>query len=281
MYRIIFLDIDGTLRDETYGIPETTKTAIKMCKESGYYICLCTGRSIGTITNDVLDLEIDGIIAGGGSYIEFHNKVIKKDFFKKSTIEAVSFYLKDKNDKTAFTFETDDIVFMNEEAVNILSSLNNEKFKLLTKEEKIFVKNNEKIIYQENINDFNARVHKVNKICLWSTEEVLKKITNIFTENEIQLAQSFIFDSRNYYEIIQSNCNKGQAIISLCNYLNININETIAFGDGRNDIDMLKVVGTAIGIKNGSKEIFQYVDSICEEPKNDGIYSELKRRNII
>lgn len=281
MYRIIFFDIDGTLRDETYGIPETTKAAVKMCKENGYYICLCTGRSIGTITNDVLDLEIDGIIAGGGSYIEFHNKVIKKDFFKKSTIEAVSFYLKDKNNKTAFTFETDDIVFMNEEAVNILASLNNEKFKLLTKEEKIFVKNNEKIIYQENINDFNARVHKVNKICLWSTEEVFKKITNIFTENEIQLAQSFIFDSRNYYEIIQSNCNKGQAIISLCKYLNININETIAFGDGRNDIDMLKVVGTAIGIKNGSKEIFQYVDSICEEPKNDGIYSELKRRNII
>ena len=75
----------------TYGIPETTKTAIKMCKESGYYICLCTGRSIGTITNDVLDLEIDGIIAGGGSYIEFHNKVIKKDFLKKVQLRLLVF----------------------------------------------------------------------------------------------------------------------------------------------------------------------------------------------
>ena len=281
MYRIIFFDIDGTLRDEAYGIPETAKAAVKMCKENGYYLCLCTGRTIGTITNDVLDLAIDGIIAGGGSHIEFRNKVIKKDFFKESKIEAVSFYLKDKNDGTAFTFESDDIVFMNEEAVNILTSLNNEKFKSLTEEEKVFVKNNEKIVYQENINSFNAKIHKVNKICLWSTEEVFNRVTSVFTDNEIQLAQSFSFDSRNYYEIIQSNCNKGQAIISLCDYLNISINETIAFGDGRNDIDMLKVVGTAIGIKSGSKEIFEYVDSICEEPKKDGIYLELKRRNII
>ena len=44
---------------------------------------------------------------------------------------------------------------------------------------------------------------------------------------------------------------------------------------------MLKTVGTAIGVKGGNEEIFQYVTSICEEPMKDGIYLELKRRNII
>ncbi len=281
MYRIIFFDIDGTLRDEAYGIPETAKTAVNMCKKNGYYICLCTGRTIGTITDDVLDLAIDGVIAGGGSHIEFHNKIIKKDFFKENKIKAANFYLKDRSDGTAFTFETDDIVFMNKEAVNILTSLNNEKFNLLTEKERLFVEKNEKITYEENIHSFNEKLHKVNKICLWSTEKVFKKIISIFTDDDIQLSQSFKFDSRNYYEIIQSGCNKGQAIINLCKYLNININETIAFGDGRNDIDMLKTVGTAIGVKSGSKEIFDYVDSICEEPMKDGVYLELKRRSII
>ena len=132
MYRILFFDIDGTLRDEAYGIPETAKTAVNICKEKKYYICLCTGRTIGTITEDVLALNVDGVIAGGGSHIEFHKKLIKKSFFKEEKVRAVNIYLKDKNDNIAFTFETDDIVFMTEEAVKILTSLNGEKFKSLT-----------------------------------------------------------------------------------------------------------------------------------------------------
>ena len=281
MYRIIFFDIDGTLRDETYGIPETAKIAINMCRENGIYVCLCTGRTIETIPDDVLNLSIDGIISGGGSYIEFNNEIIKKSFFKVDKMKEASFYLKSINNETAFTFETDDIVFMNKEAVDILTSLNDEKFKLLSEEERKIVISKQKIIYDENIQSFDVNIHRVNKICLWSREEVFNKIKSIFSENEIQLAQSFNFDSRNYYEIIQKNCNKGEAILTLCNHLGIDINKTIAFGDGRNDIDMLKVVGTSIGVRSGSKEIFKYVDSICEEPMKDGIYLELKRKNVI
>ena len=281
MYRILFFDIDGTLRDEAYGIPETAKTAVNICKEKKYYICLCTGRTIGTITEDVLALNVDGVIAGGGSHIEFHKKLIKKSFFKEEKVRAVNIYLKDKNDNIAFTFETDDIVFMNEEAVKILTSLNEEKFKSLTDKQMQFIEEHQKIVYEENIHRFNEKLHRVNKICLWASEEIFEEIKSIFSEDEIQLAQSFRFDFLNYYEIIQSDCNKGEAILDLCNHLDIPIEKTIAFGDGRNDIDMLKTVGTAIGVKGGNEEIFQYVTSICEEPMKDGIYLELKRRNII
>ncbi|WP_288222539.1 Cof-type HAD-IIB family hydrolase [uncultured Clostridium sp.] len=281
MQQIIFFDIDGTLRDEVYGVPETARNAIKMCRENSIYTCLCTGRTIGTITDDVLNLSTDGIIAGGGSYIEFQNKVIKKSFFNISKMKEASFYLRNLNSETAFTFESDDIVFMNKTAVEILTSLNNEKFKLLNEEDRKSAILKQKIIYEENIHDFNENLHGINKICLWSNEEVFKSLKSIFSENEIQLAQSFKFDSRNYYEIIQKECNKGEAILSLCKHLGIDSNKTIGFGDGRNDIDMLKVVGSAVGVQGGSNEIFQYVDSICEEPMKDGIYLELKRRNLI
>ncbi|MBS5884071.1 Cof-type HAD-IIB family hydrolase [Clostridium sp.] len=281
MHQIIFFDIDGTLRDEVYGVPETAKVAIKMCRENSIYTCLCTGRTIGTITDDVLDLSTDGIIAGGGSYIEFQSEVIKKTFFKMDKMKEASFYLKNMNNETAFTFESDDIVFMNKAAVEILTSLNNEKFKLLNEEERRGAILKQKIIYEENLHSFNENLHEISKICLWGSEEVFKKLKSIFSENEIQLAQSYKFDSRNYYEIIQKECNKGEAILSLCKHLDIDVNKTLGFGDGRNDIDMLKVVGSAVGVQGGSKEIFQYVDSICEEPMKDGIYLELKRRNLI
>lgn len=281
MYKIIFFDIDGTLRDESYGIPNTAKTAIKLCKEKGYYVCLCTGRNIGAIHDDILDLKMNGIIASGGAYIEFENKIIRESFFSTDKIEEVWSYLKGLNKQTAFNFETNDIVFMNEEAVNILEKVNEEKFKLLTNEEKEYIRENEKIIYKNNLDKFNFNIHEVNKIGLWSNEEIFKKIIDILSKEKIQLAQCSEFDTLNYYEIIQKNCSKGDAIKKLCKYLNIPIEKTMAFGDGRNDIDMLKKAGTAIGMRSGSKEIFQYVDSVCEEPFNNGIYLELKRRNII
>lgn len=281
MYQIIFFDIDGTLRDESYGIPETAKTAIKMCKEKGCYVCLCTGRNIGAIYDDVLELKMNGIIASGGAYIEFEDKIIREKFFEANKLGEVWQYLKNVNKQTAFTFETNDTVFMNEEAVNILGRLNEEKFKSLTSEEKEYIRENEKIIYKYNVDKLNNNIHKVNKICLWSDEEIFEEIIGILSKEKIQLVQCFKFDTRNYYEIIQRDCNKGDAIKELCKYLSIPIEKTMAFGDGRNDIDMLKKVGTAIGMRNGNNEIFKYVDSICEEPFNNGIYLELKKRNVI
>lgn len=281
MSQIIFFDIDGTLRDEAYGIPETAKVAIDACKENGSYICLCTGRAVGTIPEDVFDLNVDGVIAGGGSYIEFKEKILKNDFFSSDKIEKVKQYLEGQLDEVAFTFETKENVFMNKEGVKILNHLNEEKFKALSYEEKSFVEDNQKIIYENNIDKFDSSIHKVNKICLWSVDDVFKNIESILSKENMQLCQNFKFDNRNYYEIIQSGCNKGDAIVELCNNLSIPINETIAFGDGRNDIDMLKTVGIAIGVENGSDEIFKHVDSICEEPMKDGIYLELKRRKII
>ena len=281
MSQIIFFDIDGTLRDEAYGIPETTKVAIDACKANGYYICLCTGRAVGTIPEDVFDLNVDGVIAGGGSYIEFQDKILKNDFFSRGKIEKVKQYLEGEQDEIAFTFETKENVFINREGIKILNCLNKEKFKDLSDQEKSVAEENQKIIYENNINKFDSSIHNVNKICLWSVEGVFKNIENIISKENMQLCQNFSFDNRNYYEIIQSGCNKGEAIIELCNNLSIPINETIAFGDGRNDIDMFKTVGIAIGVENGSEEIFQHVDSICEEPMKDGIYLELKRRKII
>lgn len=281
MYKIIFFDIDGTLRDESYGVPQSAKEAIKICKDKGYYLCLCTGRTINTITDDIHKLNMDGIIAGGGSHIEFQSKNIRKKFFDKNHIEILNTYLKNFSKNTAFTFETEDIVFMNKEAVKILTSFNEEKLKSLNEKDKEKIISEQKIVYENNISNFNPNTHKISKICLWSNEDTFKEIRNILGRTEFQLAQSFKFDTRNYYEIIQKECNKGQAITTLCEYLNIPIEKTIAFGDGRNDIDMLKTVALSIGVKNGSKEIFKHVDSICEEPMNDGIYLELKRRNLI
>lgn len=277
MYQIIFLDIDGTLRDELYGIPETSKKAIKLCKKNRVLVCLCTGRTIATITDDVLDLNVDGIIAGGGCYIEFKKKILKNKFFPIDTINNVFYYLTSQVEKTAFTFETKTKVFMNEQARKILENLNEKKFKDLDLYN--ITKNEQKIVYEDNMYLFKADKFPVSKICLWSNNIVFEKTKSILSD--MQIAQTFPVNSKNYYEIIQNNCNKGQATEELCNYLNIPKNDTIVFGDAKNDIDMFINAGTSVAMKNGDPEALNYADSICEETIKDGIFNELRRRKII
>lgn len=66
MYKLLILDIDGTLRDEVQGIPKSAKKAIHLCQRNYCNVVICTGRSMGTIQDDVLSLGVDGYIAGGG-----------------------------------------------------------------------------------------------------------------------------------------------------------------------------------------------------------------------
>ena len=76
MIRIIYLDIDGTLRDEVMGISVKTKAALQQCQTTGIQVVACTGRSPDCIQEDVLALGLDGVISGGGCYICYQNKLL-------------------------------------------------------------------------------------------------------------------------------------------------------------------------------------------------------------
>lgn len=55
----------------------------------------------------------------------------------------------------------------------------------------------------------------------------------------------------------------------------------MSFGDGDNDVDMLKASGTGIAVRGGSRKLTECADAVCESPMDDGIYRELKRRGIL
>ena len=56
---------------------------------------------------------------------------------------------------------------------------------------------------------------------------------------------------------------------------------TICFGDGQNDITMFQGSDIAVAMKNSHQQLKEMATSICEDIFDDGIYKELKRRNII
>ena len=77
----------------------------------------------------------------------------------------------------------------------------------------------------------------------------------------------------NYIEVVYSKASKGVAIEWLCDYLNIDISESIAFGDSGNDIDALKSAGYAVAMGNATKEVKMVSDIVIDTTAKNGVAS--------
>ena len=118
MVKAIFLDIDGTLRDECSGVPQSAHTAVRMCRKRGIRILICTGRNLASIQEEILSMDTDGIIAGGGCLIAENGYVQKESYFQKPETEQIQEYLLTR--ELPFAMESQERIFMNRAAAVLL-----------------------------------------------------------------------------------------------------------------------------------------------------------------
>ena len=82
-------------------------------------------------------------------------------------------------------------------------------------------------------------------------------------------------------DIIPLNCGKGNAVNAVLNYYGLSKDEAIAFGDGRNDIEMLEAVGTGVAMGNAIDEVKARADVVCKSVEEDGVYHYCLEKKLI
>ena len=91
----------------------------------------------------------------------------------------------------------------------------------------------------------------------------------------------FILHNEHVVEMVPKGFSKGTGILKVCEMLGIDINDTYAFGDSNNDISMLKTVGHAIVMGNGTEEAKKEADYITTTVMEDGIWNACRYFNLI
>ena len=120
-----------------------------------------------------------------------------------------------------------------------------------------------------------SKVHKI--LCICNHEH----INDLETKLKIMFKECQIVKSSNILiEITHQNISKAFAIKKYCDLLNINIKNTIAFGDQYNDLEMLKIVGCGIAMKNAPLGIKKEVKQVTKDNNHDGIYFALSKLNL-
>lgn len=262
MIKAIFFDIDGTLVSfKTHKIAKSAIEAIEEIKKNGIKVFIATGRLIGEI-NNLGHLKFDGYITVNGGYCSTSdNKEIFKSSIPKEDLKAIIEYQKNK-DKFPFSFMLKEGTVINfiDDKVRYLSNMVN--LPLPKVEDLSLIANND-----------NEDVFQIN---IYVDREKEKQLMKDVFVNCMSSRWNDLFADVN----VRGN-SKEAGIDKFLEYYNIDIKETMAFGDGGNDVGMLKHVAIGIAMDNAVDEAKEAADYITDCVDNDGVYKALKHFDII
>ncbi len=117
---------------------------------------------------------------------------------------------------------------------------------------------------------------KIVKISLYH-HNMVEKLTDPWFrprwENRVRLNLAGV----QWLDCVPKEAGKGSATLFLQNFLQVKKEETVAFGDNQNDIDMLRQAGLSFAVENAREEVKCVTDRICGSYKTDGVLKELKK----
>ena len=82
-------------------------------------------------------------------------------------------------------------------------------------------------------------------------------------------------------DVIPTGSGKASAILTVLNHYHLTPAQAIAFGDGFNDLEMLKTAGTGVAMGNASPALKEAADDVCDPVWDEGIYHYCLRHELI
>ena len=83
---------------------------------------------------------------------------------------------------------------------------------------------------------------------------------------------------RNFLEVLPAGVNKGRALRTVAARLGIALEETVAFGDGLNDLELLETAGWGVAMENAHPQLKAIADEIAPHHDEDGVARYLRQR---
>lgn len=264
--KIIFLDIDGTLTVAGTNVPpESAVRAVQEARDKGHLVFLCTGRNYDMLS-PLLSYGFDGVIASAGGYICYNNQVI---YDCPMTQEQQKLVLDSLQKNGIFrTVECLDGTYADDGFREFLGEYagKGDNSELLRWRKQL-----EEELGIRSMKEYAGQ--PIYKVIVMSPDA--KRIKQ--AAKELEKDFFFCIQDANIYgivngEVINRQFNKGKALLRVCEYLHIPVEDTIAFGDSMNDKEMMETAGYSVCMENGSDTLKKLADAVCPRVEQDGLY---------
>ena len=287
MYKLVVIDLDGTMLNHYGEISKKTKETVKKCIEKGIEIVLASGRPIDSIKSIVEELKLNGyFIAGNGALIYDIQKdhIVYENYIKKEKVlEIIKICEENSIDYNVYT---EKVILTTNLKFNVLYYYKENLKKEENKQTNIsivenmyeYVENMENnkflkiTICDENDKIFHSIIKKlkeINGIEVLDVEHMSRKIIKQGTE-EIPVEYF-------YSEISASNVDKWNAIEFLLQKMELKKEEVMAIGDNINDKKMIEEAGMGVAMRGSTPEIIKVAKEVTDTNDNDGVAMVLEK----
>lgn len=286
MYRLVAIDLDGTMLNQYGLVTQRTKEAIKNAQESGIEVVIASGRptdSVKTIAQEINSNKY--FISGNGAIIYdiTNDEIIYENTLKKQKVLDIIKICEENS--IYYNIYTEKEILAKSLQCNVLYYYKEN----LNKDEK----NKTQINIVENIyNYISNRDEKVVKITICDNHQVifnsimrkLKEISEIEVLEVSHMSRKIIKQGTEdvpieyfYTEISAKNVDKWNAIEFLKEKMKIEKNEIIAIGDNMNDKIMIENAGLGIAMGESTPVIKEIADVVTDTNCNDGVAKALEK----
>lgn len=261
--KLIGMDLDGTLLDDNKQLCDGARETLAAAKARGIQLVPITGRPLTGIPDCIRQIpEIDYYICSNGAQIidaKTEKSILSYSISNSKSRKIINIL---RSYDCMFEPFTDGVAY-SEQAVydyyikqytgTPLEDYVVSSRRITDSIEELFVSG------QRTTDDFF-----VNCATPAIRDELLEKIEAL---GDLQIC---LLGDR-FAEITDKNADKGTALQTLCDYLHIDIKNTMAFGDGENDLLLMDKAGIAVAMGNAFLAVKEKAAIIADTNNNNGV----------
>ncbi len=251
---IVFFDIDQTLAIGTW-IPDSARKGLSLLRENGHKVFLCTGRNVSYARKHFGDLA-DGFITNNGTLAYYDGDFIYDRPMDHELVQTIVEILKECEAGYAFHSKRQGYYGGPEELYDTVAVVGDEGYLLKGLKE-------EESYYSFDVGFYDVRQRELIR-------ERLKDCCIMNPHGPHPSADMTTFAS-----------DKAKALTSVIQHLGYPKEDSYAFGDGINDITMMKAAGHGIAMGNGQEKTREAAEYVTAPIDEDGVWLALKHYKLI
>ena len=280
MYKLVAIDLDGTMLNQYGIITEKTKKAISKAQEKGVEVMIASGRAITSVKRFSKEINSNKYFISGNGAITYdikNNKILYENILSKT--KALKIIKICEENSIYYNVYTENGIIAKNLSYNTLyyykdnltkPDENRAHINIVENVYDYFEQREEKIlkimICDEHKTVFNSIVRKLKELSEIEVLEVSHMSRKIIKQGTDEIALEYF-----YTEVSAKDVDKWNALEEIIGLMNISKEEVVTIGDNANDLKMITNAGLGVAMGESAPYVKQSADIIAPTNDEDGV----------
>lgn len=280
MYKLVAIDLDGTMLNQYGIITEKTKKAISKAQEKGVEVMIASGRAITSVKRFSKEINSNKYFISGNGAITYdikNNKILYENILSKT--KALKIIKICEENSIYYNVYTENGIIAKNLSYNTLyyykdnltkPDVNRTHINIVENVYDYFEQREEKIlkimICDEHKTVFNSIVRKLKELSEIEVLEVSHMSRKIIKQGTDEIALEYF-----YTEVSAKDVDKWNALEEIIGLMNISKEEVVTIGDNANDLKMITNAGLGVAMGESAPYVKQSADIIAPTNDEDGV----------